>query len=514
MSGVSSVNEPVKTVRPPWNRTDDAKVLVVDDTEGNRYAISRILRNAGLRVLEAATGREALRLAADCPDLIVLDINLPDMSGYDVVQRLKSDPSTATIPVLHLSASHVADTDRVHGLEAGADGYLTHPVDPAVFLATVRALLRMSMADAEARALAAAWQSTFDAISEPIMLLRSDGAILRANAAASRLLGLDVDGALQSSTLFDLLGGWSPELEQQLERGDRIRGIELRHRDRIFMVAIDPAEHSQAVHTADAVCILTDVTSRREHERERETLLVEAQEARADAERANHAKSEFLAVMSHELRTPLNAIAGYVELLKLGIRGPITEAQEKDLDRIRRSQQHLLSLINDVLNFAKIESGRLQYYIEDFPLDVALQYSSEFIEPLVRTKGVAFAITRCDPMPIVRADREKFQQIMLNLLSNAVKFTPAGGSIDVNCSSDRTLVRTVVSDTGPGVPPDKREAIFEPFVQVGRRQQRGEQGIGLGLAISRDLARGMGGDLTCSPNEGGGSRFELTVPRA
>jgi signal transduction histidine kinase len=232
------------------------------------------------------------------------------------------------------------------------------------------------------------------------------------------------------------------------------------------------------------------------------------------AARANHAKSEFLANMSHELRTPLNAILGYVQLLAEGIRGPLSEAQGKDLARIRRSARHLLSLINDILNFAKLESGRLHYALAAVPVDEVLAEVVELVAPQMAECELRCTCQTGDPTLAVRADGEKLLQILLNLFSNAVKFTGRGGEIRVSGARTGDHVAIRVADTGRGIPPDKLEAIFEPFVQVEPTRGRRSSGTGLGLSISRELARAMGGDLRAESVPGEGSTFVLTLPGA
>jgi len=240
----------------------------------------------------------------------------------------------------------------------------------------------------------------------------------------------------------------------------------------------------------------------------------EVEAARAVAEAANRAKSEFLAVMSHELRTPLNAIGGYAELMEMGIRGPLTEQQRDDLRRIQRSQQHLLGLINEVLNYARLETGAVRYDLADVRARDALAEAEGLVAPQVRAKGLTLTAGACAPEIAVRADPEKLRQVLVNLLSNAVKFTDAGGRIELACADRGAQVQLVVRDTGIGIAADKLEAIFEPFVQVNAGLTRTAEGTGLGLAISRDLARGMGGDLTVESTPGAGSAFTITLPRA
>jgi signal transduction histidine kinase len=247
-------------------------------------------------------------------------------------------------------------------------------------------------------------------------------------------------------------------------------------------------------------------------------LLVAEREARRLAETANRAKSEFLGTMSHELRTPLNAIGGYAELLSLGVRGAVNPEQLEDLGRIQRAGRHLQSLISDILNYARLDAGQVQYDLRTVQLEEVIADAEELIAPQLAEAGITFDRTaagrdgasRCT----VYTDPEKLRQILLNLLTNAIKFTPPGGRIGVGCTGHRDHVEVTVSDTGRGIPKDQLARIFEPFVQIDRSQvQASQQGIGLGLAISRDLARGMSGDLTVESEVGVGSTFTLTVPR-
>jgi PAS domain S-box-containing protein len=247
---------------------------------------------------------------------------------------------------------------------------------------------------------------------------------------------------------------------------------------------------------------------------ERARLLEAEREARSEADVANQVKTQFLATMSHELRTPLNAIGGYAELLELGIHGPVTEAQRDVLNRIQRSQHHLLSLINNVLNLVKLDTHHVRFDVVPISLDSVLKFVSETTGPLLQAKRMRFETRGCRGDLVVHADLEKLRQILINLLSNAIKFTEEGGAIAIECESDSRIVRLRVEDTGIGIAAEQLEQIFEPFVQVDRRLNRPMEGTGLGLAISRELARGMGGELTVESRLGEGSSFTLSLPRA
>jgi signal transduction histidine kinase len=241
-------------------------------------------------------------------------------------------------------------------------------------------------------------------------------------------------------------------------------------------------------------------------------LLAQYEEARAEADSANRAKGEFLSVMSHELRTPLNAIGGYAELIDMEIRGPVTAEQRVDLGRIQASQKHLLGLVNEVLNYTKLETGTVEYDLQDVPVREAFADAEALVLPQALAGGLRLVLGSTERRLSVQADPDKLRQILVNLLSNAVKFTEPGGEIHLDCARAGECIRFSVRDTGIGIPADKVAAVFEPFMQVRSDLTRTQEGTGLGLAISRQLARGMGGNLSVESEPGVGSTFTLDLP--
>ena len=351
-----------------------------------------------------------------------------------------------------------------------------------------------------------------------IFMLDPDGYIVSWNEGAQRLKGYTADEIIgrHFSSFYTPPDNSSGKPAMEL----RVATAEGRFEDEGWRVKKDGSLFwanvvITAIRNADGKLIgfgkvTRDLTERRAAE---QRAIEDAKRITA-VETANKTKSEFLAAMSHELRTPLNAIGGYAELLQVGVAGAPNEKQLSYIERIQTAQQHLLTLINDLLNYSKIEAGQVRYEMAPVALKPLIAKVVMLIEPQARSKGIKLEQPSSDPQAVASADRTKAEQVLLNLVSNAVKFTPVNGRVTVRCGESSSHVYISVEDTGPGIPEDRREEVFEPFVQLGRSLTTPQEGTGLGLAISRDLARAMGGDVELGPRPGGGAIFTFQLRKA
>ena len=351
-----------------------------------------------------------------------------------------------------------------------------------------------------------------DRLADGVVMLDGQGTIKFANPAAEELFGRTMEELAGSDLGFPSMLGDAGEIEVVRPGGATVTA-ELR--------VVETKWDGEEVRLVS----IRDITDRK-RAAERAMQLERERLARAEAEAASQAKSEFLATMSHELRTPLNAIIGYSELLDLGIHGPLNDEQQKQVLRVRQSARHLLGLVNEVLDLAKVEAGKLSVNNQPTRADDVMDAALALVQPIAENRGVDLAIRCDDPDVVFDGDAERVRQILVNLTNNAVKFTGAGGRVLVRCTVETRAdpaarltghgpwVCICVTDTGIGIPSDRLTTIFDPFVQVEGGHTRTSEGSGLGLTISRRLARLMGGDLTVKSETGSGSAFALWLREA
>jgi PAS domain S-box-containing protein len=489
-------------------------ILVVDDNPATRYSTGRFLRAAGFAVVEAATGQEALDKAVDSPDVVVLDVNLPDIDGFEVCRTLRTREQTARTPIIHLSATFMAPGDKVQGLEAGADGYLTHPVEPPVLIATVNAFLRARNAEEQMRRSETKFRAIFDQAVNGIALLSSGLYYLEVNPAMCRILGRTPDQIVgMSNTAFT-----APGYEEQAEGISeelRLHGVwsgslpVLRADGKLVELDWNISLHSEP---DVRMAVVTDVTQRRAAEAERERLLASERAARSEAERANRLKDEFLATVSHELRSPLNAIVGWAHVLKR--HGSLhADDYRAGIEAIDRNAKVQAQLIADLLDVSRITSGKLRLDLVPVELCDVVRNSVATVAQAAAAKTIAVEQHLPAASIHISGDAGRLQQIMDNLLTNAVKFTPKDGKINVRVDAAGGVAEIAVSDSGQGITRDFLPYIFDTFRQEDAATTRKHEGLGLGLAIVKRLVEMHGGSIAASSGgEGMGATFLVRLP--
>lgn len=478
-------------------------MLIVDDTEASRYSLRRMLELAQFSVHEAVTGQAAIEKAAQNPDLIILDVQLPDMSGYEVCEILKADPRTAPIPVLHLSASFTESENRSQGLERGADGYLTYPIEPRELVANIRALLRAREAEQLALGYARQWQATFDAIQDGVALVDGDGTFVRCNLAMARLAGQPVNAMLGRNChdLFSIPAADSP-LTRMLQTGARQKA-EMLVEGRWLHIAADPVAGDPRSR-AHGVLNISDVSERHETQAELQRRADRLMEM-------DRRKDEFLAMLAHELRNPLAPIRNAVEVLRRAPENRVLSAQS--LDVIARQVGHMARLIDDLLDVSRITRGRIQLRTEQVDLVRIIDRAVETLRPPLRERAHTL---RCSlpPTPLmVAGDPTRLEQVIANLLHNAIKYTDPGGKIDLTLERQGADALLRVRDSGIGMTPDVLARVFDLFMQADGSLARSQGGLGIGLTLSKTLVElHRGGITVASDGPGKGSEFTVRLP--
>jgi signal transduction histidine kinase len=522
-----------------------ARVLVVDDQKIPRVAVSSTLVQAGHEVAAEESGPAGIERAREWrPDVVVLDVHMPGMDGFQVVEQLKHDPDTAPIPVIFLTADSPTDDLVVRGLEMGAYDFLNKGCSRAELLARVGAMARVKRSYDETSALARISDVLVQTL-DPAELgrrlaevvchaLRADAAMLVLPGSADRpdvRAGVGIGTAdprfyVLADLLFDRcdVGDGpdahvledAPGLAEQVGAAFRSAAVACVRRPgtRSTLLAVFADSADAFRHPGDApllgllarqATLALDNAQLHTETREQARAL---EEQTARLARAMTDRSRFFASMSHELRTPINAILGYGELLREGVYGDLAEKQAGATDRLVASARHLLELVNDVLDISKLEAGKLEVHPEPTDLAALLREVATTLELQARSKGLEFRVAAPGELRL-ETDPARVRQVVLNLLSNAVKFTDEG-EVRLELARSGGWAEVRVADTGPGIAREDQQRIFGEFEQTAAAASRG--GTGLGLAISRRLAGLLGGTLSLRSREGEGATFVLRLP--
>lgn len=490
------------------------ELLIVDDNPASLYATSRLLRGAGFRTREASNGREALERVDDTVSALVLDVHLPDIDGFELCALVRSRGGLTRIPVLHLTAAYVTDEDKVRGLDSGADAYLTRPVEPAVLVATVQALVRTRIAEEAMRRSESKFRAIYAQAPGGICLLDDQGRIVDANAAMLALLGRPL-GEVAGQPLADFAAlAWRDALQHFAARAaDAPPNQEisvLRPDGTIVHVAWNM---SPGVEPGLAMAMAADVSQRVALEEQRRQLLERERVARSEAEQVSRMKDDLIAVLSHELRTPLNAIVSWAHVL---MRRGGTEEQMRGYAAIERNGQAQARMIADLLDMSRLNVGKLPLAFQFLDPGEAVASAVNAMRPASDggdPAGPVIELVLAPPYRPLRADPARLQQIVWNLLSNAIKFSPPQGTVRVELAEDEVGVALTVADQGQGIAPEFLPFVFDRFAQSASATSRQRGGLGLGLAIVKQLVEAHGGTIDASSEGlGRGARFVVHLP--
>lgn len=486
------------------------EVLVVDDHPATRYATARVMRAAGFDTREAATGAEALALASKGVAAVILDMHLPDINGLEVCQALRRRAETANVPVICLSAAYGRDDDKVQGLDAGADAYIVHPADPALLVATVKALIRARGAEESLRYSEARFRAVYDNALSGICLLDAAGQVVDANPAMLALLQRERAEVVGRRLVEFAPPDWVVPIGQHLaeSRAGVGRGDFPLLRADGRLVHLDWRLSAHVEHGI-SLAVANDVSERVALLQQRQELLEREQAARAAAEHLSRAKDEFVAVLSHELRTPLNAILNWIQVLKHSKNANL----ERGLDAIERNARAQTHLISDLLDVSRLDLGKLRLHLQPIQAAELLESSINAFDGQLAEKSIKVLVDVSGPREPILADGSRLQQVIWNLLSNAIKFSPPGGRIHVHLEQDAENMTLEVADEGQGIRKEFLPYLFDRFTQSDSASNRFHRGLGLGLSIVKRLVDLHGGQVSAtSDGPGTGAKFRMTIP--
>ncbi|WP_431257070.1 response regulator [Roseateles chitinivorans] len=491
------------------------RVLVVNDDPIGRYTTVRQLNVAGFPTAEAATGADALRIADQGLSAVVLDIHLPDIDGFELCQRLRAQVSTFRLPVIHLTAAYLTDEDKVRGLDAGADAYLTHPVEPAVLVSTIQALVRTRAAEDAMRRSETKFRAVYAQAPGGICLLKAgDGTVLDANPAMLALLGLEPDEG--EAVLGRPLTDFVPDADLPAARAF-IAALGLDGLQAEFPLQPHdgpgvPVEWTASPPIEPGVCMAmaADISQQQQLARRRQELLDRERSARSEAEALSRMKDDLIAVLSHELRTPLNAIMGWTHVLQ---RHSPPELLTKGLAAIDRNVSIQARMITDILDMSRLNIGKLPLTRERVEAGEVLRTAVAAIQHTLDESGHRIALDLRDEATVLLADSGRLQQVIWNLMGNAAKFSPRGSAITLSLRAQDAGVLVEVRDEGQGIAPEFLPHVFDRFTQSDAASSRQHGGLGLGLAIVKSLVEAHGGWVDVrSEGRGHGAAIRFWLP--
>lgn len=467
-----------------------SRILLVDDNPQNRYVLTRILTRAGMSVEQAATGKEALEKVRNLPDLVILDVKLPDMSGYQVCREIKSSSFTAGVTVLQISASFVSNESKVEALEGGADGYLTHPIDATVLVATVKSLLRLKQAEAIFRQSAQQWQSTVDALPEYLVLLDNDNKVVRCNRAfveLSRKTFSEVVGMNSLAILKQVLGS-----VVFLDRKETTRYVaEQQHEARWYRVTCDAVMVED--HRVGSIVVLTDLTERKL-----------AEESLRNSEKLA-ATGRLAHTIAHEINNPLEALTNLIYLAahtkETDVIHDFLRQASKELERVARITKQVLAFHRDTKTPVELD-------VHEMVQSVLALYE-------IQLKGKQLQVHYQQGEPAtVQGFPGELRQVLANLIGNAIDASPVKGKIALRIhhavQAGVPGIALTIHDEGAGIPYEIRDRILEPFFTT-----KELKGTGLGLWLAKSIVQKHEGTLTfrstCTPGQSG-TCFRVFLP--
>ena len=531
-------------MKPTPDTTPLPRILIVDDERTNRDLLEVMLTQEGYQLLTATSGEDALAMVAQqAPDVILLDIMMPDMDGYKVVEKLKANLATRNIPVIMVTALNDRNA-RLLGLRAGAEDFLTKPVDRAELRVRVRNLSRLKtssddkyslMVEGEVGSRTADLVTRTQTLEEQAVVLTEQAALL--DLAQDAIVVRDMRNLILFwSRGADVMYGWlsketlgrnmyellkiefsepTEHIEATLLRQGRWEGEAIHHRRDGTQVIVASRWALQRDAEGTPVRILTinsDITDRKEADFKRKVAEEHLEQIRKDQMRF---KDEFLSHVSHELRSPLTAIKQFTMILLGGLAGELNKEQREYQEIVLRNIRQLQSMIDDLLDVTRLETGKLPVELETVSVPSAVRDTLNTLQETARVKGIILSYDLPPDLPSVYADPTRLRQILIILLDNAIKFTSDGAVTVIKArllTEDPRFLLLEVSDTGCGMSPEITERIFERLFQVSERIQTSRKGLGLGLYICKELVTRQGGRIWVKSQPQKGTTFSFTLP--